>query len=812
MKKFYIFCLLAIILALPLGARNVTLREAQSVALGKILIEGQSHQIAATHFISDEQKSIAWVFQLTPAGFVIVTSDTDLVPVYGYSFRNSFSLKEGKRNPGLNMLKEDIRLRVLAKELTDPEIIQQNNNQWQAYIENNLSPIPSRDRSVFPPSTYNTPTGGWIVTQWDQGYPYNQFCPMDPDSGGRSVVGCVATSFAQIVHYHREIGSLTFSDADDYTSDNYTSPVVIDDDWNTYGFLNFPELNTYMDELRINYESGEPFTSQLKGALSFACGVLTSMQYSNSGSGTQTLYAGYAFSERLGYDSVLNVYTINNNFYNILSDDMVNGRPVMMSILGGPEGHCIIADGWNSDSDYYHLNMGWSGYDDGWYSLPAGMPSGYNVIREAVCNIEGGSVPVDIIGFVNTFGENPAGTIIALDGAVDYLCSTDEAGMFELAFVHEGWYDVSATLELPQGGYYYKQQQEHIDATNTFLQIDMDNYEFITGNVTSPVDPAGTNITIYKNNAIVSEAVVSIDGYYESPGLLPGSYVLVASLPPHYGRVRHINVSLEEQNFDFELFDYDQSTSISYAEEPEDVWSLIATTMSVGIKLTAAELLGMDEALISSVSFKSPIAPENGQLWAQVWQNETLISETEIPDFSYGEELEIDLNNFAVIDSENNYFVGYKIQSLNTDLAWHDFGPRIPGKGAWFRINSWTELPATNDFNLCIEAKLLHPMLDNDNADIPYNHAVLKQNYPNPFNPETKISFNLPIADQVSLFIYNIKGEKISTLASEILPAGEHSFIWNGTDSKNRPVASGLYIYSIRTSSFHDAKKMILLK
>jgi len=74
----------------------------------------------------------------------------------------------------------------------------------------------TRDRGTFPPSSYNTPTGGWIVTQWDQGFPYNQFCPMDPDSGGRSVVGCVATAFAQVVNYHREIGDLLFSDDDDH--------------------------------------------------------------------------------------------------------------------------------------------------------------------------------------------------------------------------------------------------------------------------------------------------------------------------------------------------------------------------------------------------------------------------------------------------------------------------------------------------------------------------------------------------------------------------------------------------------------------
>jgi Peptidase C10 family/Spi protease inhibitor/Secretion system C-terminal sorting domain len=813
MKRFLTIGLFLILISTSLLARTVNLQEAELVAQGKLALAENSHQINQIDpILNADNQEIAWVFELSPQGFIIVTSDTDLIPVYGYSFRNSFSLENLPQNTALIMLKEDITLRKAARELTNPNLLTENNRQWQAYLSNDLQSLITRDRSVFPPSSYNTPTGGWVVTQWDQGFPWNQFCPLDPDAGGRSVVGCVATAFAQVVNYHREIGTLTFSDADDYVSSNYTSPVYLDDDWESSDFLSFPDLNVYMDELRDNYDNGLYFTNELKGALSFACGILTEMQYSNGASGTQTLYSGYAFSNRLGYESVLNVYSIGNDFYTILSDDMVNGRPAMMSILGGPEGHCIITDGWNSETDYYHLNMGWNGNSDGWYSLPAGMPAGYNVIREAICNIEGGTVPVDILGFVNAGGANVNGTQITLDGAVDYICSTDETGMFDLAFVHEGWYDVTATLALAEGGYYYHQQQEYIDNTNTFLQIDMDNYEFIDGNVTAPIDPAGTQIAIYQNNTLVSQSSVAADGSYQTAGLLPGSYVLVASLPPHYGRVRHINVSLEEQTYDFELFDYQQSSNISYATEPDAVWHLIATTMSVGIKLTDDELADMEEALISQVTFKSPIAPADGQLWAQIWQNENLISETEITSFTYGEVLEIDLNNFAIVEPGNDYFVGYKIHSTNADLAWVDAGPRVPGKGAWFRINSWTELPVASDVNLCIEAVILHPMLDETSDNVPQNISMLKQNYPNPFNPETTISFSLPNAGFASLKVYNIKGEKVATLADGNLPAGDHNYIWQGNDDNVAPVATGIYFYQLITSQQTETRKMILLK
>ena len=810
MKRLLIFSLL--LMTLMLWSRPVTSQESQLVAQGKITLEGSNHQIETfSEILADDGSLTAIVYHLNPAGFIIVTSDTELIPVYGYSFRNEFSLLEDG-NTGLDMLKADIDLRKSASDITDAAVINENLRQWDAYINNNLSVLLSRDRGTFPPPSYNTPTGGWIVTQWDQGYPFNQFCPMDPDTSGRSVVGCVATAFAQVVHYHREIGDLLFSDEDDYTSDSYTSPVVLDDDYDTYNFLSFPELNEKADELRDCYGNGSNFTNEMKGSLSFACGILTRMQYSVGGSGTQTLYAGYAFMQRLGYESATNIYNITNTSYTTFSDDMVNGRPVLISILGGAEGHCIIIDGWNSDTDYYHLNMGWSGYDDGWYSLPEGMPSGYNVIFDAVANIEGGTVPVDILGFVNASGADAGGTVIELDGTVDYIVETDDYGMFEIAFVHEGLYDVTATLALPDGGFYYKQLEVYIDNTNTFLQIDMDNYETLTGNITASVAPLGTQLAVYQGTDLISSGAVNADGSYAMPGLLPGHYVMVASLAPNYGRVLHFEVDLQHQNFDLELFDYDDSTAITYAGDPVEDWSLIATTMSIGIKLSADELSGMEDGLISRVNFKAPIAPADGQLWAQIWQNEILVSEKEITEFTYGEELEITLDNFAIINSANDYYVGYKIHSLNAVLAWHDAGPRIAGKGAWFRTNSWTEVNPASDYNFCIEAEILNPIVPINETDIPDVFTMLHQNYPNPFNPTTTISFNLPSQGNVELKIYNIKGELIKTLLNENRQKGEYNIIWDGLDNNSEKVASGLYFYQLKTETHNETRKMILMK
>jgi len=84
----------------------------------------------------------------------------------------------------------------------------------------------------------------------------------------------------------------------------------------------------------------------------------------------------------------------------------------------------------------------------------------------------------------------------------------------------------------------------------------------------------------------------------------------------------------------------------------------------------------------------------------------------------------------------------------------------------------------------------------------------LEQNYPNPFNPMTVIEFSLPedVAN-VKLTIYNTLGEKVTELVNNSLKAGKYSYTWNA-----RSVATGMYIYELRTDNFVSVKKMLMLK
>lgn len=102
--------------------------------------------------------------------------------------------------------------------------------------------------------------------------------------------------------------------------------------------------------------------------------------------------------------------------------------------------------------------------------------------------------------------------------------------------------------------------------------------------------------------------------------------------------------------------------------------------------------------------------------------------------------------------------------------------------------------------------------VDNTNNDVVSNNTILQQNYPNPFNPETTISFNLKNSGKVQLEIYNIKGQKVKSLINEYREAGNHSIVWKGTNENKQQVASGIYLYKIRSGKFSSTRKMIIMK
>ncbi len=110
-----------------------------------------------------------------------------------------------------------------------------------------------------------------------------------------------------------------------------------------------------------------------------------------------------------------------------------------------------------------------------------------------------------------------------------------------------------------------------------------------------------------------------------------------------------------------------------------------------------------------------------------------------------------------------------------------------------------------------IQWDLVSDVADNENPGV-VKEFNLGQNFPNPFNPSTTIEYSLPENAQVTLTIYNILGQKVSTLIDRSIAAGTYRVIWNGTNEAGVPVAGGLYIYRLQTDKATITRKMILMK
>lgn len=95
----------------------------------------------------------------------------------------------------------------------------------------------------------------------------------------------------------------------------------------------------------------------------------------------------------------------------------------------------------------------------------------------------------------------------------------------------------------------------------------------------------------------------------------------------------------------------------------------------------------------------------------------------------------------------------------------------------------------------------------------------LKQNYPNPFNPTTTIAFDVQKASFVDVSVYNILGQKVTTLVSDRMSAKSYSTVWNGTNSRGASVGTGIYYVRMVATDvtgkgeiFSSVRKMLLMK
>jgi hypothetical protein len=167
--------------------------------------------------------------------------------------------------------------------------------------------------------------------------------------------------------------------------------------------------------------------------------------------------------------------------------------------------------------------------------------------------------------------------------------------------------------------------------------------------------------------------------------------------------------------------------------------------------------------------------------------------------------------------TETNNF-GFEVEKSSNNLNFENIG-FIPGFGTTTEPKSYSFIdPNVVNGNYYYRLK----QIDYDGTfeyseivQVNYGGLItfsLDQNYPNPFNPSTKIKYEIPGQARydntlVTLKVYDILGNEITTLVNEEKPAGEYDVEFNGTN-----LPSGLYFYQLKAGEYSETKKMLLLK
>lgn len=126
-------------------------------------------------------------------------------------------------------------------------------------------------------------------------------------------------------------------------------------------------------------------------------------------------------------------------------------------------------------------------------------------------------------------------------------------------------------------------------------------------------------------------------------------------------------------------------------------------------------------------------------------------------------------------------------------------------------LGNWEEITFTvSDNNIEYITENIHQTPNHDSYEL--SSLTNLSNYPNPFNPETTISFELRNASQVKIDVFNIKGQKITSLEDDHFSKGKHQTIWQGKDINNKTLPSGVYYLRLQTDKQKIIHKMILMK
>ena len=337
---------LLLMVAMPMMAERVSPETARKVATTFLNNNG-----AKSTQLTDLSKAAGfanlYIFN-GEEGFVVMAADDCVRPILGYSLTGKFIAENMPTNVSgwLQGYNDEIQYAIDSKMKATSETVK----MWKDLTAGNSKAAKT-----------TVVVDNLLATTWDQDPYYNDMCPYDSQAGERTVTGCVATAMAQIMKYWEYPTRGTGSHSYEHS---------------TYGVqsANFGNTTYNWSAMPNSINSANTEIAQLM----YHCGVSVNMDYGISatgGSAAVTANVANALKNYFGYQQSTFKYKSNNesSWVSMLKTELNNGRPLQYSGRGSGGGHSFVCCGYDSNDNFY-FNWGWSGNNDGFYTLTNLVP------------------------------------------------------------------------------------------------------------------------------------------------------------------------------------------------------------------------------------------------------------------------------------------------------------------------------------------------------------------------------------------------------------------------------------------------------
>ena len=336
-SKLMLVALGAGLIAPGASARQLTVQEALAAAGGEIQTLGVGPvSTSRTFTLSQGDINTVYIVCTGGQGYLVLSADDVAPAVLGYSDNGGF----------------------------DPQNIPANMQEWLNGYSDVIALAAERGGRVLqaPANPALKDIAPMVKTRWNQGEPYNILCPMQTINGQvyRTYTGCVATAMAQVLKTY-EYPTQGFG-SNSYTWNNQT--LSFDFGNTTFDWANMTDI--YNNNSTIEEEDAV-------AELMYACGIASYMNYSAGGSGAAGVNAAVGLVNYFGYDPT--VQYLMRDYYplpvwsTMIHEELSKGHPIYYDGANASVGHAFVLDGYRSADGFFHVNWGWGGMSDGYFSI-----------------------------------------------------------------------------------------------------------------------------------------------------------------------------------------------------------------------------------------------------------------------------------------------------------------------------------------------------------------------------------------------------------------------------------------------------------